>query len=1012
MMRTLAEANFEDDVLETLSNNGWDIHYAFNRLNFNNAIDFKTLKEKIMTINNVTESNAEKALIEIKKISGSAVERNVLGTKFLIEGVKIFDDSVKRNINIKLVDIINSQNHYGVIRQLPMIDVNGKERYPDIVCFINGLPIIVMELKAPDANERLPEAFKQQDSLKRQFPSLYTFNVFDFLSNNIESKYGSITSPFKKYFNAGKWTQDENPISKICNKDIIWKFIHQYSFFNNDNTIKYIAALHQVEAVESTIIKMKEGDHKGGVVWHTQGSGKSITMLMLTKAILGTFATATTLVVTDRNSLDRQLFGNFSGCSDYLMSKPIEVDSRKDLIQKLNDKKHFGVYFTTVQKFSSETGSLSNRDDIFILIDEAHRSQNNIEGERKLNKETQEFIMTFGFAKFMRDAFPNAVLTGFTGTPLMGDKMTTDIFGGYNHKYSMNDSVADGSTVPIFYESRKVEIKLHEDYLELMDQIQHTYAKTLDANDVQSEDKMKSLLKTVQAKKILEDPDVVEAKVKDILKHLSIRKNVLHGKAMIVASSRKSAFEYYKAIIDQEPERRKSTILVMTHNNKDEKHEEQMIVPKHQINEVAAEFRKPNSIYKIAIVVDMWLTGFDVPDLDVMYIDKVIKWHNLMQAIARVNRVYEDKEKVKESGLVVDYLGIWKYLSDALAQYANGNNEAVDIIPEDIEKAREKLLDELEIINNNFIPGVKEFSKLDSKEQYTFIMNGLNIVLSFDKTKKNAFILKARALNRLMKIVFTSIDKGLSTAIKAIQVINSLLSTHNTQDDEELRITIDKITEAIESAVDAEKSDIFIRSTQINKDINKVAELLEEEASQLKENNPQVAKKLLEDAINGRIAELKKYRPIFSKKASDKLREILMKLEKDENINKVVEMLIVLSKEIKDKMLEDPEFSDPHLQAFFTILAEDEFLSHNQNSEVLKAIAEDLMTVIKENITDQFYINKKVKKIVGLELKKILKNKYNYPPDQLGGLSKILIDRINDTISFNSEYFVDKKEVV
>ena len=396
-----------------------------------------------------------------------------------------------------------------------------------------------------------------------------------------------------------------------------------------------------------------------------------------------------------------------------------------------------------------------------------------------------------------------------------------------------------------FYESRKLNINLNKKYLKEMDDIQHEYAKTLKVDDIQSKQKIDSLLKSVNIKAILEDDNVIKAKVKDIIYHLKTRSKVLHGKAMIVASTRKAAFKYYKEIINQEPYRKESTILVMTHDNKDEATMEEAIVPKNKINNVATEFRKPNSKYKIAIVVDMWLTGFDVPDLDVMYIDKVIKWHNLMQAIARVNRTYHDeKNKIeKESGLIVDYLGIWKYLSDALIQYANGEQKIFDISLEDIKKAENSLIDYIDIVDENYIPNIKNFINLDSKEQFKFIMNSWNLILKLNIEERAKFIRIARKVKRLLTITFTIISKEISTTTKAIEVINSLLSTSNTQDDEILLKTIEKIKESIQKAVDSSMSDVYIKSTQIKKDINQVALLLEEEAKDLRKENPLVAKR-------------------------------------------------------------------------------------------------------------------------------------------------------------------------
>ena len=1010
-MNLVHEKDLEDSIIEELKNNGWDVNYDFERETFNHAFNWIKIKEKIKDINeNIDDKIVEKAIFEIKKINGNSLEQNILGFNLLIKGIRIYDEKIKRTINVKLFSNKIEKNHFGVRRQLEFFDKNNNKRIPDIVCFLNGLPIIVSELKSQFSNERLYEAYKQNKSLKRQFPHLYTFNIFDFIGNDLNFKYGSITSNFEMYFNAGEWNKNENPIKKIFSKARILEFINTFSFFNNKNEIKYLAALHQQEAVRNTIKKIKEEDHKGGVVWHTQGSGKSVTMLFLTKAIIQEVnEKATIILITDRNSLDKQLFDRFSQASEYLHNKPIEVSSRKDLSKKLKNKKHFGIYFTTVQKFSSETRVLSNREDIFILVDEAHRTQNNIEGDRILNKRSEEFIMKYGFAKFMRDAFPRATLTGFTGTPLMKhDKSTTDIFGSFNHKYLMNDSVKDKSTVPIYYESRKVNIHLNKIHLKEMDKIQKDYAKTLDVDDVVAEQKMNTLLKSIQRNKILEDPDVVREKVRDILLHLEKIESLLNGKAMIIASSRKAAFEYYKQIIKLAPEREKSTILVMTHNNKDSKEDEKLIVPNYKRDEVANEFRKSNSIYKIAIVVNMWLTGFDVPDLSVMYIDKIIKYHNLMQAIARVNRVFKDKE----SGLIVDYLGIWKYLSEALIQYQDKNIAKVDIIPRDVERAKTKLIDHIDVMENYFVKNIKNFPTLNEKEQYIFIRNSLNKILGFDKEKINRFILKSREIRRLTKICFTKIDKNLLIISKAIQTINSWLTSNNTQDDEKLNLTIEKMKIALEKAVDSKESDVEVKSTNINKDINEVANLLEEEAEQIRKNNPLVAKKLLINSINTRIAYIKKFRPFFAKKASEKLKELLDKIIKDEKLDEFLSKLIYLAKELKDKQNINPEFDDPHLQAFFSILSDDEFLRRNKNSEVLKKIAQELMKTINDNITDQFYRSKKVQDKIALKLKSLLKRKYNYPPKELGGISGIIIDNINNIIRINSEYFRKKKEIV
>lgn len=1016
MARLLAEENFENKVLEQLSSLNWDINYSFQRERYDQAIDYELLKKQIYQINQekeITSQLIEEVIVEIKRISGNANEQNILGTRYLLKGVKVYDEFKKRSLTIKIISDDLDKNHYGAINQFELINSNGNKRFPDIVCFINGLPIIVCELKAADAMETIEDAYKQNASLKRQFPNLYSFNIFDFLaSDDISCKYGSITAPFEKYFNANLCKTNENKsIQRLFNHEIIHDFINFFSFYSDDKSIKYVAGLHQIEAVQATIKKFKNKethDHKGGVVWHTQGSGKSITMLMLSKLIIKYFPLSTILLVTDRNSLDQQLFNVFQKNSKYLSCIPEPVETRSDLIEKLKNKKHFGIYFTTVQKFAIDTGLLSKRDDIYVLVDEAHRSQNNIEGEKKLNEKLKEFIIKFGYAKFMRDAFPNATITGFTGTPLMGNKKTTGIFGNYNHKYSMSESIRDGSTVPIYYEARKPNIFLNKEGTKLMDEIQDCYAKTLDPNDIDAEEKMNSLYKVVKEKMILENPDVIFSKANDMLRHLKIRAKLLNGKAMVVVASRKAAFLYYKSFLKIDPTLKDKLILVITHSNKDSVEEEQMIVPKFELSSVASKFKKSESNYKIVIVVDMWLTGFDVPDLDVMYIDKLMRWHNLMQAIARVNRTFKNKE----SGLVVDYLGIWKHLSDALLQYANANEIEIDMDLKDIERAKIKLLDELDIIEEHFIPNIKTFPDLNSKEQYNFVLQSVNHVLKYNFDKGNEFKCKVKRITKLMKFVFTVIDKNIASMVKVITIIKQFATRKNLAFDDQLNISIKKLKLAIEQAVDINSSQAILQPVKINKDISVVAALLETEARQLRNTQPNVAKKLLEDSINSNLALMKKTRPHFARKVSDMLKDILKRFQHEEDLQKYLDVLFDLSKEITTTLREDPAFSDPHLQAFFEILGDDEYFKQNKNSELLRKIAEDLMSVVKINITDQFYKNSKVRNKIAIQLKKILKNKYNYPPKKLNGISKILVDRINQEIKYSSEYYINKKEVI
>ncbi|PPE05099.1 type I restriction enzyme, R subunit [Entomoplasma ellychniae] len=1011
------EKFFEEEVESELQLLGWEelSEKNFYRNDYAQVINFKVLNESIQRINNIAEDKAELVIREINKNIDSWENLNIKGMEIINNGIKIYDEIEERNLTIKIISENVDDNNFSYYRQFEITDGYNKKRIPDIVLFINGLPIAVLELKQPLAIENIEEAFKQNESLKYFKPELWYFNIINFVSNRTSSKYGSTTAGLKHFYGWNNWSleNNQNPITMLFNHKSLIDIIFNFNFYSDDqNPIKYLAAPHQIRAVNKTIDHLKEvKDNRGGIIWHTQGSGKSVTMVFLTRYIIKTFGTATVLLVTDRKDLDQQLYKRFLNAETFLRNKSKSIASRAELVSELNDKKHFGIYFTTVQKFVEETGVLTNRDDVFILVDEAHRTQNNINGERVMSKEQEEFVVKFGYAKYMREAFPNAKITGFTGTPLMGEeKDTRNIFGDYIDTYPMNQAVEDGATVPIYYEMWKPNLILDKKYLDEMDKIQKEYKETLDPNDIGSEQKIETLLKAVNKSIIFEDEKIIAAKADKMIEHLNKRKDILNGKAMIVANSRNAAYKYYLNIITKYPDYKDKTILVMTDSNKDSIEMASAIVNKNDMNKVASEFRKPNSKYKIAIVVDMWLTGFDVPDLDVMYVDKIIKWHNLMQAIARVNRTYEDKvtKKSKEAGLIVDFVGIWKYISDALIQYANGSSTKIDIQIDDIDKAKEKLNELFDIVNDYYIKDLKSFSQLNSKEQYEFVIDAydklLNIEL-FSVDEKNKFIKLARKSKRFYKISYTSITEEELLISKCIETINSLITSSAIQNDSKLTWTIESIKEAIKNAVTTADTSVIIDESTMTKDINKVAGVLSSEAEKLAKSKPRVAATLYANAIKLEIDEISKIKPYFAKLVSEKLKDIISELESSREIDEIIELLIMLSKEIKEENDKPLEFEDIELQIFYDILSNDQFLQYNKNSETLRAIAQDLREVVRENNSDQYLIEKRIKSIITTELKKLLKTKYQYPPDGLYNLSENLIKEVTNSIKGNKKAF-------
>lgn len=1018
------EKEFENEIENELNELGWESSTDFRTHNFSDVFNFELLTKKIQEINNCSQILAEKVIFEIRKLNDDIYTMNKNAYEIIHDGIKVYDDESKRTLSLHVVSRNYKNNTYQLIRQFELTNESfSKSRIPDCVLFINGLPFVTMEFKSAWAKETLKDAYNQDKSIHRFSPKLYAFNVMVFISNYLQSKYGTISSPFNRFIGWNNWENKDkngttyNPIQWLFDREKLIDFIFNFTFWSNEKPpIKYLAPPHQYRAAQSTINKLNfTQDNRGGIVWHTQGSGKSVTMIYLVNKIRKQWPKSTILLITDRVSLDQQLYQRFINAKYFLRTKAEIIESRKDLVLRLKNKEHFGLIFTTVQKFAEETGLLSDRSDIFILVDEAHRSQNNIEGERKISHTNQEYITKFGYASFMRKAFPNAKITGFTGTPLMkADYESTEVFGDYNDIYSMNDSVKDGTTVPIFYETTHLKLDIDQKSLFEIDKIQKQYAKSLNPNDISSEQKMDELLKSVNHSTIFENEKIIKAKCEQILEHYSKQKHVLHGKAMIVASSRKAAHIYYKTLISLDESLKNKTILVITRTNKDSEELSKAIIPDNQKDSIATEFRSSHSKYKIAIVVDMWLTGFDVPDLDVMYIDKIIKWHNLMQAIARVNRTYESdpnnegQTNKKYSGLIVDFSNIWKHISDALLQYASGTDSKKNITIQDVELGKNKLLECFRIMNDYYVKGLLTFDGLNPHDKYKFIINAFNNLLKLNSDEKTKFILLARKTKRYLKISYSVVTDKIGMIANCIEAINNLLSRSSIINDEKLSFTIDKINEMVHQAIDADSSKITIRKGKISKDINAVAEIIGDEAETLIKNSPFVATELLKHSIESEINKLRRTRPVFAKKISDKLLNILKESEKIADIENTMKLLRDLSKEIVEGKDIGIHFKDPQLQAFFDVVSNDDYLKHNNNSEVLMQIAKDLNEEVEKNITSQFYTNPAVQAKVAYALTRLLKRKYNYPPEKIRGIageSGILVDSIKREIKINPSYF-------
>ena len=1042
-MIILKEKEVEDLICDTLKEIGF-IEYTkpFNLNDLTKVIDYDLLKESLIKINSKLDiSYIDEAISLIKKNDiNFDREASIKALDWLKNGIEIKIEKISnRSIPIFLVDYCNKENNYfKFIRQMEFSSKTSI-RKPDIIIYLNGLPISIIEVKAFEAKERLEDAYKQIKYYANNNNDLKYWNVFSCVSNGVQTRYGSIYSFFNHWYT---WKLDSNNnieqdalieqeperatynyyknIVGIYNKSVFLNLLKNYIFYGkkkNEYTT-YIPNYYQYGAVEKTLIELeKSKNNKGGVIWHTQGSGKSVTMLFLASRIKTKFKDQNykLILVTDRIELDDQLYDKFVEAKDYyLYTEPKKIESRKELKRVLSDDLDFGIYMTTIQKFTELNEPLSKKENIIVIADEAHRSQNNIETDYFVDRKNEIVEPKEGYAKYMRSSFPNAKFIGFTGTPLMGTKKTIDIFGNYIDKYTMSQSVLDGSTVPIFYEKRKIEILIDKLKSTELDDILNQ-EKEIDDSDYINNVKYEHIKKKlINISNILSGEEVIQKVVEDFWIHYNNRKRALNGKALFVAFNRKIAHLIFKEMINQKPEFKDKIRLVITSSNKDDEELLKLIPNKEEKTKIATEFKKDNSKIKIVIVVDMWLTGFDVPDLDTLYLFKVIRWHNLMQTIARVNRTYENKN----DGLVVDYIGIWKHISEALKQYADKTEDAYDI-----DKVKTKLLDlclniRKKYFDYNNIKLVDEWIVSESiKDQgWNILQSGVNLIENLDKDLKDEFFGIVSKVSKLYKLCSTSLDPKQKKETQFYILIKNFIRSLKVEDAIDVEKTIERLKSKMNDIIktgDIEISNILLDG---KRDLTYVFNLLEKELKLIKNNNASIDNiKILslENQVKDQIHFFSKRNPLKGQKLSEDLKKLIDKYSYDKNIEEYIEGLIKFSKIMieSNNQNNDLGIEDERILAFYNVIADDKFKLQNHNSEILKEITLKIIKVIKDNYTPQWYNNKKLQDKINSNIKILLKKDYNYPPQHLDKIPKILIDEINKVVKLNPEYFVNKEDM-
>ena len=1010
------ESDIEEAIIELLKNKNYEFIDVNDNWILNRKLDEFINKDLLLDcLSRINVTNDFEILNEsVNKITRlenpSLFERNFAFHKYLIDGITIESKNYPVNPLIRLIDFESPENNIFQVSHQVKFNEGRNNRIPDVVIYINGLPLIVMELKSfsEDATKAmLEDAYNQlggcseRDGYRYDIPTLFNYSAFLVISDAVTTKVGTLTSKFDRY-NEWKSVSGEKGYDDSCviqlnilidglfEQHRLLDIIKNNIFFiqdKNNKPVKIMSQYHQyfgVNKAYNSILKAikPEGSGKAGIIWHTQGSGKSFSMVMLAHRLLISpeLNVPTIVLLTDRIDLDDQLYKTFFSARQYLKCEPVVANSREDLVKKLTQLKQGGVILTTVGKFDKEKLPKNERTNIIVMTDEAHRGHYGLYEtvHYEKNKETDEIeaVFKYGIEKYIRDALTNATFIGFTGTPVSTkNKQTTDIFGNIIDTYDMTQSVIDGSTVKLYYESRLAKVWTDENILHKID----SYYKNLEKSGyTDSKSIEKSKVEMSKIKVILESNEMINLFATDILEHYENRKGFLNGKAMIVCQTRFAAEKLYKKIIELRPEYESSTILVVTESNKDTEEMRQLFGNSDYRKQLSEEFKKENSKYKIAIVCDMWLTGFDVPDLDVIYFIKRLKSYNLMQAIARANRVFPGKTY----GLIVDYIGLDKALEEALTEYTDRDrkNNCQEIKEEIYTILKEKL----SILNEIFYRIDKsKFYSGDALTRFTSIQEGTQLILE-DKNSENLFI---NDLSITIKQAFV-VCAGIVTEKEKNDIyyylaIRSYILKLKTK---EVIVSTKEMNEYVSNLLaDAIKGDEIKVLTKSNDSINVIDLLSTEKIEELRKKNPplvfvEIVKKILERAIS----ESRKNNFFKSQEYSRRLRKILEIYNDRDNMFNPETTIVSLVNFAGEMVANEKEANKLGIfgreRAFYDALIRDKTAKELLSDETLKLIAHELKDVVEDYALTDWSAKEATRARMRIKIKECLK-KYNYPPE-------------------------------
>ena len=1002
------EDSYEQVLIELFQQMGYEYEYGPQmERNYTESVDKELLRHNILWINNsrgldnMPSELREEIIEEVVRLvnniqEGTLEQRNEKFTDYLQNGVEVpyVFEGENRTILLKLIDFDwPTRNMFKVVNQY-RVEEYGKIRC-DMVVFVNGLPLVVIELKSPSRDETDEEdAYKQIKQYQQKCPTLFVYNAFSVTSDMLTTKAGTITAKENRFVEWKSKNGDYETTAVadyltffqgIFEKDRLIDILQNFICFDHKGgkAVKVMGAYHQYFAVNKALKRVDEAfnrqDGKGGVFWHTQGSGKSFSMVFLVHKLLMTTPRTTIVVVTDRNDLDQQLYEQFAGCSRFIRQIPQQVGydlnakgkqvkaagGRIDLVRKLKDLETGGVIFTTIQKFTEETGLLSNRRNIIVISDEAHRSQY---GEEVWDDKNEK--MKKGFAKLMREALPNAIFIGFTGTPISErDRDTQEVFGDYIDVYDMTQAVADGATRPVYYESRVFNLNLDEKTLQLLDD---EFDQLADEGATE-EQINKARHENSGLEGILCSDATIKSLCEDIVKHYEEnRQYELTGKAMIVAYNKKAAVKIYHQLLTIRPEWTEKVHVVASAGNQDNPEWNDLISDKNN-KEYAKLFKDDESPMKIAIVVDMWLTGFDVPSLATMYVYKPMRGHNLMQAIARVNRVFPEKE----GGLIVDYVGIASALREAMKFYSY--RDRLRFGDPDIQKtAKVKFQEKLEVCRDLlFSFDYSGFFKGGNSEKAQLIVGGTNFLLEAKReTKRKEYIRESQLLHNaetLCRSLLSQQEKLEVAFIDAVRVMLSRLTQKGKVSKKEIN---ERIAKLLEQSIQSKGVINLFEGREFSLfDEGFVAEI-----KKMKEKN--LAIQLLDKLLKERIRTHERNNVVQSKKFSDLMNQALSNYLKGMLTNEeVIDELLRLAAAIKEAEAEGEKLGlTPEEKAFYDALSSPEGIKEAYSNDQFLALTKALTEKLRENRTIDWNKKESARASMRRIIKRLLRE-YHYPPE-------------------------------